>query len=118
MSETFGDKLKQIRIERGLSQEDIAKILGTSKQVISRYEKNQRTPKITVALEYIRKLNISMDYFFKEEKLLTNRVAEELETYIAANSIVIRKLISEAQGLSKEEIKSLIALIKTMKNKK
>lgn len=36
----------------GLSQEELAAKLGTSKQVISRYENGQRIPKITVAHEY------------------------------------------------------------------
>ena len=36
---TFGDKLKKYREEHGISQEQLGAILGTSKQVISRYEK-------------------------------------------------------------------------------
>lgn len=59
---TFGDRLKEIRTSRGLSQDDLADLLGTSKQVISRYETNQRTPKITVAAEYAKKLNVPLTY--------------------------------------------------------
>jgi repressor LexA len=42
---TFGSKLKQIRLSMGLSQEEFAAKLNTTKQVISRYETEQRTPK-------------------------------------------------------------------------
>ena len=59
---TFGDRLRQIRKETGLSQEEFAAKLGTSKQVLSRYETNQRAPKITIAREYAEKLGISLDY--------------------------------------------------------
>ncbi|NSL49884.1 helix-turn-helix transcriptional regulator, partial len=59
---TFGDKLKKIRTERNMSQEELGELLGTSKQVISRYETNQRTPKITVVEEYARKLNVPLEY--------------------------------------------------------
>lgn len=59
---TFGDKLKALRLERGMSQDQLAEILGTSKQVISRYETNQRTPKITVAQQYADRLGISVNY--------------------------------------------------------
>lgn len=45
----------------------MAKILGTTKQVISRYEKGQRTPKITVAREYAERLNIPLPYLLGEE---------------------------------------------------
>jgi transcriptional regulator with XRE-family HTH domain len=51
-----------MRKEMGLSQEEFAAILGTSKQVLSRYETNQRAPKITLAREYAEKLNVSLDY--------------------------------------------------------
>lgn len=59
---TFGEKLKAIREERSLTQDELAKILKTSKQVISRYEKDQRTPKITIAKTYAHALNVSMRY--------------------------------------------------------
>lgn len=58
----FGSRLRDIRKEMGLSQEEFAKMLGTSKQVLSRYETNQRAPKITLAQEYADKLNVSLDY--------------------------------------------------------
>lgn len=54
---TFGEKLKAIRENRKLSQEQLADILGSSKQVISRYE-NGRNPNILVAKRFAEKLNI------------------------------------------------------------
>jgi len=58
----FGDRIRQIRKEMGLSQEEFAKKLGTSKQVLSRYETNQRAPKINIAREYAEKLGVTLDY--------------------------------------------------------
>lgn len=63
---TFGKKLKQIRLERGLSQDEFANILGTSKQVISRYETEQRTPKITVAQDYAKRLGLPFNYLIDD----------------------------------------------------
>lgn len=57
----FGRKLKQIRKERNMSQDEFANLLGTSKQVISRYETAQRIPKITTVSEYAQKLDISLE---------------------------------------------------------
>ena len=37
-------------------------MLGTSKQVLSRYEIGQRIPKITQVQEYAQRLNVSADY--------------------------------------------------------
>lgn len=61
MEQKFGDRLKAIRLEKHMSQDEFASLLGTSKQVISRYETNQRTPKITVANEYATVLNIPLN---------------------------------------------------------
>lgn len=63
---TFGEKIKLIRDKRNLTQEELAQLLDTSKQVISRYEKNQRTPKITVAQKYADKLNVDLSYLIDD----------------------------------------------------
>ncbi len=56
----FGDNLKRIRESRGLTQEKLAELLLTSKQVISRYENGQRSPKVSVVAEYSKKLGVSI----------------------------------------------------------
>ena len=65
---TFGDRLRQIRKEQGLSLEELGKVLGTSKQVLSRYETNQRAPKVSIAAEYAKKLNVSLDFMMGDTK--------------------------------------------------
>lgn len=57
---TFGAKLKNIRLAMKLSQDEFAKKLNTTKQVISRYETEQRTPKISIAQEYADILGVSL----------------------------------------------------------
>lgn len=56
----FGDTLKRIRNQRGWSQDELAAKLNTSKQVISRYERGERTPKISVAARYAVVLGVSL----------------------------------------------------------
>lgn len=64
----FGEKLKFIRLQRDWSQEEMAKFLGTSKQVISRYENGQTTPKIDVVFNYAKKLNIAVEPLIDNDK--------------------------------------------------
>lgn len=45
----FGARLRLIRKKRNMTQETFATLLGTSKQVISRYERGERCPTIDVA---------------------------------------------------------------------
>lgn len=72
---TFGEKLRKYRTERHMSQDELASILGTSKQVISRYESGQRSPKIGVVQEYAQKLNLPIFYLIDDQ-----RDTEELVT--------------------------------------
>ena len=80
---TFGDRLKNERLSRNLSQEEFASLLGTSKQVISRYETGQRVPKITIVQEYADKLNIPLNSLLPCEKKIawSNMVAEDAVPY-------------------------------------
>ena len=54
----FGDILKQLRTQRGLSQDELAALLGTTKQVISRYETKKRVPRLSVVTDYAQKLGL------------------------------------------------------------
>ena len=65
----FGDILKSLRRERGLSQDEMAALLGTTKQVISRYETKQRVPKLSIVAGYALKLGLPLS-------MLTGGVAE------------------------------------------
>lgn len=64
---TFGEKLRMLRDQNGWTQEQLANKLGTSKQVISRYENNQRSPKLSVAIKYAEILGIPSNYFTDNE---------------------------------------------------
>lgn len=63
---SFGERLREIRKEKGLTQEAFAQLLGTSKQVLSRYETGQRSPKISQVQEYAQKLGVSTEYLMEE----------------------------------------------------
>ena len=65
---TFGEKLKQIRNDRGLSQQAFADMLRTSKQVISRYELGQTTPKIGIVSAWCQILGVSLDSLINDDK--------------------------------------------------
>lgn len=56
----FGDILKQLRKQRGLSQDELAALLGTTKQVISRYETKQRVPRLSVVAQFAAKLGVPL----------------------------------------------------------
>ena len=54
----FGRAIREIRKERGLTLEELAKILGTTKGVLSRYESTDRSPKISRVIEWATILGV------------------------------------------------------------
>lgn len=65
---SFGERLRQIRKEIGETQDEFAARIGTSKQVLSRYEGGQRIPKISLVESYAKALNVSVDYLMGESQ--------------------------------------------------
>ena len=63
----FCDKLKLLREEREMSLSEFANLLGTSKQVISRYERGENTPKITTVSHYAEVLGVSLQYLVNDD---------------------------------------------------
>ena len=62
----FSEKLKLLRDEKEMSLAEFATLLGTSKQVISRYERGENTPKITTVAHYAKVLNVSLAYLMND----------------------------------------------------
>lgn len=66
LRKVFGKKLREARLTREMTQEELANLLGTTKQVISYYEIGKRSPTITTAVEYARILGISLDELYPD----------------------------------------------------
>lgn len=56
---SLADNLKRIRKSKGLSQQDLADKLNTSKQVISRYERGERDPKTDMLFKLSDALDVN-----------------------------------------------------------
>lgn len=65
---TFAETLKRLRQERGLSQEELARHLGTSRQVVSRYESGARVPKISTVSAFAQALGVPLSALTGEEE--------------------------------------------------
>lgn len=58
----FGDKLKTLRKERGLSQQELAERIGVHKNAICNYEQDKRIPTADVIYSVAILFNVSADY--------------------------------------------------------
>jgi transcriptional regulator with XRE-family HTH domain len=59
---TFGGRLRELRIEKGISQEELAKTLGVKPQTVSRWEKDFREPDHYYTVEIAKYFNVTTDY--------------------------------------------------------
>ena len=64
---SFAEKLKEIRLQKGMSLSEFANLLGTSKQVLCRYEHGDNTPKITTVQKYSEILNVPLSFLTDED---------------------------------------------------
>lgn len=64
---SLGDRLRQLRSERNLSQRDLAHLAGLSPNSISLIERDETSPSVATLQSLATALNIRMSYFFEEE---------------------------------------------------
>ena len=58
----FGEKVRALREGRGLSQVQLAELLGVTKGIISAYETSVRMPSYKVLIRIARLFGVSTDY--------------------------------------------------------
>ena len=105
----FGDRLKELREEKDITQKDLGKIINISDRVIGYYEANDRFPRDENVLKTIADyFNVSVDY------LVGRTDNREFFDDIVAESKIPYNL--DIKGLPDEALKKVeeyIDLIKT-----
>lgn len=80
----FGQKILEIRRQRSITQQELGKMIGVDKRVISKYEKGATVPSVKVALQIATALDTSLDYLMGSDKALfidDNEVIQLLKNY-------------------------------------
>ena len=58
----FSERLKELRMEKGISMTELAKEIGVSAIAVSRWERGLQTPNIDYAVAIAKFFNVSADY--------------------------------------------------------
>jgi len=82
----LGEKIYKLRKEKGLSQEALAELVGTTRQAISKWENNQGYPETEKLLMLSNVFEVSIDFLLKDEKTETG--AEEKGYYVSREMAV------------------------------
>ncbi|WP_455256617.1 helix-turn-helix transcriptional regulator [Peptoniphilus asaccharolyticus] len=62
------NKLKELRSEKGLNQQELGSLVGVSRQTISLIERGDYNPSITVCLKLSKVLEVSIEEIFLYEE--------------------------------------------------
>lgn len=108
-----GNRIKLLREEKKIRQDELAKILSISPSAVGMYERDEREPNDEITLRLAEYFNVSTDYLLGKSDV---RNPEELKNVKFANAGGL-----DTKGLDEEDLEELqrqIDYIKKMKGKK
>lgn len=91
----FGSKLKELRLQCGLTQQQLAAQLGITKSVVSYYELQERYPSPEILIKVASIFHVTTDYLLGIEK----------------------KCPLDTSGLNPEDIYLIKSIIEHLRNK-
>lgn len=97
---TIGEHIMLLRKQKGLSQSALGKKIGTSGDIIGRYERNIMVPSIDVIMKIADTLEVSIDYLVGKTSLeldkSTLKRLEDISTLSDENKTFIFRMIDMA----------------------
>lgn len=88
---TIGEKIKNLRISKGLSVTEFAQLIDVTERTIYRWESNQNIPSNSYLIKIANSCEVNMDYF-KLEKAKVSTV--KILTIISISILCILTIIS------------------------
>ena len=104
--ETLGDRIRNLRIIHGMSQDDLAKAVGVSNRTVSTWERDARMPRMGPIEKMVKLFNVSKPYLMlgqKDEKSPTAVTSEASEEFIKLAK-KIQSLPSDKQAIIRQLI--------------
>ncbi|MEK0176283.1 helix-turn-helix transcriptional regulator [Tetragenococcus halophilus] len=100
---SFGENIKNLRLESGKTQKEFAQMLDISKSYMSELESNKRNPSIETVNKIAKKLNVSSVYLLYGKKAVFSDNKNELESEnFNAKKFFEEKILDKDGNLSEE----------------
>ena len=103
MKISIGDNLKQLRLQKGLTQEQLAEVFGVSAQAVSRWENNTSYPDITLLPGLAIYFNTSVDAIVGMDEIRKEETLRRIHGEI--NDLVISGQTDKAVALIRDSLK-------------
>ncbi len=83
----IGDRMKSLRVEKGLTQSELARQLNLSVTAISHYEGGLRVPNSNIIVMYAKFFNVSTDYILELSELKSHKT-DQIRTTKFINNLL------------------------------
>ncbi|MBO5197110.1 MAG: helix-turn-helix transcriptional regulator [Lachnospiraceae bacterium] len=106
---TLGEKIAKQRKELNYTQEQLAAILGVSRQSISKWESDIAYPETDTLIELGKLFDCSMDYLLKEE--ITEKNGMQTSGFTEKVEEISRKVMTDKNKVKAKKILKIIGII-------
>ncbi len=114
----IGNRLKELRNKKSITQEELGKTIGLSKQTISTYELGTREPDNDTLLKLADFFAVSLDYLLGRTDNPEGLTEEEEQKHIELDEVLShKKILFYGEPLSLEEKEAVVNVLKIIKQK-
>lgn len=111
----IGEKIKNLRLEKGYDQQEICDFLNIEQSTLSNYENNRRTPKLEMIAKIADFFGVTTDYLLDREVELTKKDNMEIDEYLNQfeNELLSQTgLMFDGEPMTQESKEKLIAAMR------
>ncbi|ETJ18697.1 XRE family transcriptional regulator [human gut metagenome] len=115
---TFGDRLKILRTENHLTQEELANNFFLNKSSISKYEKNLQLPENNLLREIAKFFDVSLDYLLAISDDRNIITMNKLSSHERAALLIDAKLVEDGYELTESDVNDIVLAAKIVLEQK
>lgn len=108
----IGEKIKELRKENGITQEELSKNIDVSTSMVGMYETNARKPSYEVLIKIAKYFKVSTDYLLNTEEKLNltmnslNKINQMAKKALEPNDTSINKDDGNNESYNNDEFKT------------
>ncbi len=107
--EKYSNRVRELRLAKSLSQEQLAEKIGLTKQAISQYERGERNPSMTVLDALCDFFNVSSDYLLGKDSVTLRFVGkDEIDKLESKSCVRVPVLGRVAAGIPIDAIEDVL----------
>lgn len=110
----FGTNLRNIRLSRGLTQQELAELLGSNQASITAWERGPRTPPLVTITRIAEMLNVPLSALISIEETGKETDGERSIIDLVNSNHKIKELLNRIRFLSDSDIDVVLNVVSAM----